>query len=185
MVAYIENIVLPFVEARQESSDGAALVIMDNFKRQVTQTFTSLSKDNNIHVCLLPPNTTDHLQPLHIFANKPAKDFLKQKFQEWYSGQIVKQLSASADIESHEQEPVDISLPTLCELGASWLVEMADYFANNPATTVNGFIKSGICRALDGVESDEDVEDDQGSESSTSEENTPSSEESDDGTNLF
>ena len=57
---------------------------------------------------------------------------------------------------------------------------MADYFANNPDMIVNGFIKSGICGALDGLESDEDVEDDQGSESCMSKENTASSEESDD-----
>ena len=57
MLAYIENIVLPFVEARRESSDRAALVVMDNFKGQVTEAVMSLLEENNIHVCLLPPNT--------------------------------------------------------------------------------------------------------------------------------
>ena len=28
-------------------------------------------------------------------VNKPAKDFLKQKFQEWYPDQILKQLDSS------------------------------------------------------------------------------------------
>ena len=55
---------------------------------------------------------------------------------------------------------MDLSLPTLRELGASWLVQVADYFANNPDMIVDGFIKSGICGALDGLESDEDLEDD-------------------------
>ena len=77
-----------------------------------------------------------------------------------------------------------LSLPTLCQLGASWLVDMADHFANNPDIIVSVFIKSGICGALDDLESDEDsdevVEDDQFSESSMSEESTASSDESDD-----
>lgn len=36
----------------------------------------------------------------------------------------------------------------LKELGAKWLVEMAQYFVDNPQIIVNGFIKSGITGAL-------------------------------------
>ena len=76
--------------------------------------------------------------------------------------------------------PSWLSLPTLRELGASWLVDMADHFANYPDIIVSGFIKSAVCGALDDLESDEEVEDDQGSESSMSKESTASSDESDD-----
>ena len=47
----------------------------------------------------------------------------------------------------------------LKELGARWLVEMSQYFAENPQIIVNGFVKAGITGALDG--------DDQETESST------------------
>ena len=49
------------------------MVVMDNFKGQV------------IHVCLLPPNTADLLQPMDICVNKPAKAFLQKQFEGWYS----------------------------------------------------------------------------------------------------
>ena len=109
----------------------------------------SLLEANNIHVCLLPPNTTDQLQPLDISVNKPAKDFLKRKFEEWYSGEITKQLEGK-DIESAELQSINLGMPVLKELGAKWMAEMAEYFGENPQIVVNGFVKAGIAGALDG-----------------------------------
>ena len=43
-----------------------------------------------------------------------------------------------------------LGLPTLIELGAKWMVEMAQYITDNPQIIVNGFIKAGITGALDG-----------------------------------
>lgn len=94
MVQYVENIIIPYVAARRASfeDETPALVIMDNFKGQITSAVTELLEANNIHVVLLPPNTTDSLQPMNLSVNKPAKDFLKQRFEEWYSGEVTKQL---------------------------------------------------------------------------------------------
>lgn len=50
-----------------------ALLIMDNFKGQLTASVNALLEANNIHVCLLPANTTDLLQPLDIAVNKPVE----------------------------------------------------------------------------------------------------------------
>ena len=58
---------------------------MDNFKDQVTPKINSLLEANDIHVCLLPLNTTDLLQPMDLSVNKPAKECLQQTFQHWYS----------------------------------------------------------------------------------------------------
>ena len=63
---------------------------MNNFKGQITSAVTELMED--IHVVLLPPNATDSLQPMDLSVNKPAKDFLKRRFEEWYSGEVMKQL---------------------------------------------------------------------------------------------
>ncbi len=69
-----------------------ALVIMDNFKGQVTDSVTTLVEENNIHTCLLPLNTTDQLQPMYLSVNKAAKDLLRDRFQKWYAEQITEQL---------------------------------------------------------------------------------------------
>ena len=155
MVEYIHNIIISYVSANRESDGQAALVIMDNFKGQITSSIVSLLEDNNILVCYVPPNTTDKLQPMDITVIKPAKEFLKQKFQEWYSDQILQQLDPSTTAHQ-ELQPIDLSLPLLQELGAKWLVEMAEYIANNPDFIVKGFRRAGISGALDDIESDDE-----------------------------
>ncbi len=64
---------------------------MDNFKGQTTPKVNQLLEANSIHVCLLPPNLTDRLQPMDLTINKPIKDFLRN-FEEWYAGEISRQL---------------------------------------------------------------------------------------------
>ena len=65
MVEYIEEIIVPYVDSTRDhlgvDSSQAALVILDSFKGQVTNSINMLLEANNIQVCLLPPNTTDFL----------------------------------------------------------------------------------------------------------------------------
>lgn len=82
-----------------------AVVIMDNFKGQITKPVQALLDENNIHVCLLPPNTTDRLQPMDVSVNKPAKDFLRRKFEEWFTEEIVKQLDGQ-DLDTSDLDPI-------------------------------------------------------------------------------
>lgn len=116
-------------------------------------------EDNNIHTCLLPANTTDRLQPLDVAVNKPAKDFLKKKFELWLSEKLAEQLNGM-DIDEVEFVPTDLSLPAMRELGARWLVEMAEYISSNKQFITNGFKRAGILHALasnmDGSSSDGD-----------------------------
>ena len=115
----------------------------------------------SMFVCLLPPNTTDRLQPLDVSVNKPAKDFLRRQFENWYTAQIMKQLDGK-DIETSELEPIDLSMKAVKEQGVKWLVEWAEYMADNPQIIVNGFIKAGISAALDGnLEDPDDVNEDE------------------------
>ena len=66
MLEYINWIVVPYVERMQHmlGEDQSALVIMDNFKGQITPVMFSCLEEHNIFPYLLPPNTTDRLQPI-------------------------------------------------------------------------------------------------------------------------
>ena len=122
----------------------------------------SLLDCNNVHVCLLPPNTTDVLQPMDIAVNKPAKDFIRRKFEQWYSEEVMKQLDGKDmdDLQAADIKPIDLSMQVVKQVGAKWLVEMADYISDNPQFIVNGFVRSGITGTLDGVLQDEEADDD-------------------------
>ena len=84
MIEYIETIIIPFVESYREFLDDpnqSAVVIMDNFKGHVTTAVNNLLDAHNIYVCLIPPITTDVLQPMDVAVNKPAKDFLRENLR--------------------------------------------------------------------------------------------------------
>ena len=156
MLQYVEIIIHPYVESVRctLSCDSPAVVIMDNFRAQVTQKVYELLDSYNIHTCVLLPNTTDRLQPLDIAVNKPAKDFLRRRFDEWYAQQVMLQLEGKSDeeIEVFDLHPIDLSMAWMKEVSADWLVQMADYIGQNPSFLVNGFIKAGITGALDGLD---------------------------------
>jgi len=79
MVQYLINIYVKSVREQRQDSNAAALVIMDNFKGQFTNAIHLLLEQNVILVALLP---MDLLQPLDITVNKPAKSYLRQKFED-------------------------------------------------------------------------------------------------------
>ena len=80
---------------------------------------------------------------------------MKQRFEDWYAEQVTTQFDGS-EMESTDLEPISLSLPILKELGAKWLVQMANYFTDNPQIIVNGFVKAGITAALDGQENQQE-----------------------------
>ena len=94
MLQYIHEIIIPYVQAQRQliKANRPALVVVDNFKGQITEKISELLKQNDIHTCLLPANTTDRLQPMDLSVNKSAKRFLQATFDEWYSKEINKQL---------------------------------------------------------------------------------------------
>ena len=84
---YIEKIILPYVSEKRKAHgkpNQIALVIFDEFKGQVTDDVFNMLDSNNIQVVKVSPNCIDCLQPMDMSINKPAKDFLRDKFQKWY-----------------------------------------------------------------------------------------------------
>ena len=88
MQDYVDEI-LPYINMKRKEmkllSKHPALLLFDNFKAQCTETLLTHIDAHNVYVVLIPANCTDRLQPLDISVNKPAKDFLRKQFQQWYS----------------------------------------------------------------------------------------------------
>ena len=75
--------------------------------------YSEILEKNNIDVVYIPPNCTDRLQPMDLSINKPAKHFLKEKFQLWYAEQVVKQ-----EEEGGVVKPVAFPMKIMKPLGA-------------------------------------------------------------------
>ena len=92
MKRYIE--IIPFVNEKRQKlkleSTFPAAAIFDNFRGQTTDVILSLLRSYNIIPIQLPANCTDKLQPLDISVDKPMKDHLKNKFQQWYAQEVKK-----------------------------------------------------------------------------------------------
>ena len=146
MLDYVEHIILPYVKKTWQElglcSTYPALVLFDSFKGQCIEGIFQKLDENNILYIIVPPNTTDKLQPLDLSVNKPAKDFVKERFQSWYAGIICKQLQDKIE------EPVDLRLSIMKPLAAQWIIEMYSYFQSHPDIIRNGFRAAGICDSL-------------------------------------
>ena len=98
--------ILPYIVKKREElhvhQDHPALVTFDKFKGQCTKEFLRLIES-------YAANCTDCLQPLDLSINKPAKNFLQNKFQEWYSKQVATRLSDG----KQEIQPVDLRLSVI------------------------------------------------------------------------
>ena len=64
-----------------------SLIIIATFKGQGNETLKKLRV-----VVLVPNNLTNKFQPLDLTVNKPAKGFLSEKYNHWYSDEVSKQL---------------------------------------------------------------------------------------------
>uniref|UniRef100_A0A1X7V2C7 DDE-1 domain-containing protein n=1 Tax=Amphimedon queenslandica TaxID=400682 RepID=A0A1X7V2C7_AMPQE len=113
----ITKVIVPYIEKirsqlpqRHVISPQPALVIFDVFKGQIPM-------ENNIHFVHEPPNCTDRLQPLDILVNKPCKDFMRNKFIQWYSLNVCEALENTQNL----SPIIDLRLSTVMPLGAQWL----------------------------------------------------------------
>ena len=149
MEDYVNLIILPYVQKKRMEldlpADYPALVIYDVFKGQCTETISNILQASDILYVHVPANCTDKLQPLDLSINKPAKEFLRSRFQEWYSQQICVQLDEGTC------EPVDLRMSIMKPIGAKWLIEMYEYFKDHPSILVNGFCAAGIIDILSNI----------------------------------
>ena len=118
---------------------------MDNFTGQKTTAVLDKLEENGIVVVMVPGGTTDRLQPLDVSVNKPAKDFLHEKFRQWYAGEVQKQLEAGTD---EENVKVNMGMPVMKEVGAQWLTALYDRLQNEKITVINGFKNVRIVEAV-------------------------------------
>ena len=67
----------------------------------------------------MSPNCTNQFQPLDLSFNKPVKDFMWGKFQEWYSNQVLQNYE---DGSRAGMKPIQFPISQMIPLEAQWLI---------------------------------------------------------------
>ena len=95
---------------------------------------------------VVPHNLTSKFQPLGTTFNKPANSFIKDKYNIWYTEQVIKQLNEgkdSADVE------VSLNLSQVKPLHAKWIFEMYKYLQGYTDLIINSFKATGITEVVE------------------------------------
>ena len=101
-------------------ADQYALLIWDLFRGQKTEAVTSLLQEQKILNEYVPNNMTDHFQVLNLTVSKWVKDFMKQKFNEWFATQLRNELESGKELENITMKSL---LSTMKPLHAGWLID--------------------------------------------------------------
>lgn len=73
-------------------------------------------------------------------VNKAVKEFIRGKFQSWYSDQLCKKISEGKS----DEHLVDLKMNVVKPLSAHWLIALYEHMKSKPEIIKNGFLGSGI-----------------------------------------
>ena len=94
----------------------------------------------------MPHNLTNKFQPLDIIVNQPAKSFISNSYNEWFSQQVSQQLEK--DIRPADAK-VSLNLTELKVMHAKWISKLYDYLHAQDEIILNGFKAAGITEAVE------------------------------------
>ena len=121
VIKHLQEFFLPYVNEERKKigdADQYALLIWDVFRGQKTEAVTSLLQEQKILNEYAPSNITDYFQVLDL--NKWMKDFMKQKFNEWFATQLRNELESGKELENIT---IKFLLSTMKPLHAGWLID--------------------------------------------------------------
>ena len=125
----LDEIIIPYVKNERErlklEPSQPALLILDVLSGQMTTPATDKVAENRIKYVKVPANMTNLFQPLDLTINRSPKAFMKKKFTEWYSLEVMKQHDSG---KSAEEIEVKLLLSKLKPLHASWVIELYNHF---------------------------------------------------------
>ena len=121
---------------------------MDVFKGQMTPPVLELLKENNILLVKVPNNMTHLFQPLDLTVNSWAKNFVREKFAQWYASQFREGLDSGKDLEDIE---VKTPLSLIKPMHAQWIIELHNELTSSSRreVVVNGWKAAGIYDAIE------------------------------------
>ena len=150
----MRKIIIPYVKEERRrlhlSNSHPAVLIMDVFKGQMTDTVKKVLKENRILLEKVPANLTYLFQPLDVQGgpNGYVKRMMKNKFILWYADQIDQALDAGTTLSNIE---VSLKLSTVKPLHAKWILEVYNHMTSaegKKKVCLKGWDVAGISDAV-------------------------------------
>ena len=154
MLRYVDKIVVPYVESVREGlplskTRQKAVAIFDVYKARRGEQLLNKLRDNGIIPLYVPACCTDRLQPLDIAINQEYEEILKSRFHDWYSKEVISQLSDMEDESGDDhidvsRVNVDLRTSVLKPIHAKWVMSTYEILSTKALLITSGFVKAGI-----------------------------------------
>ena len=148
-IEFLKEIVFPYLKSEKERlnlpADQKSLLIYDVFRGQTTEKVTKIIEENDCVILYVPANMTNFFQMLDLNVNGYAKEFLKKKFELWYSEKVQNQLEAGKDI---YDVTVSMKLSDLKPKQAQWIIGLYDQLRNSKEMILKSWEMAGLEEAF-------------------------------------
>ena len=148
-IEFIQTIVLPFLKWKKEKlelpRDQKSMLIFYVFRGHTTEKVTNFIEEIDCVILRVPNNMTNYFQMLDLNVNGHAKEFLKKKFEEWYAGEVKKQLDEGKDIYDVN---VSMKLSNMKPKHAQWIIGLYDHLRKNKEMIVKSWEMAGLQEAF-------------------------------------
>ena len=149
-IELFEKVIFPYLKQAEASlkypKEQMSLIIMDNFKRQDNDVILDLCGKHICQIVIVPHNLTNKFQPLNITINKPAKSFISNKHNEWFSKQVSQQLEKGIQ-SAYVKLP--LGLIKLNVMHAKWILDVYNYLCHQKEIMLNGFKAASITEEVE------------------------------------
>ena len=149
-IELFEKVIFPYLKQAKASlkypKEQMSFIIMDTLKGQDNDVILDLCEKHMCQVVIVSHNLTNKFQPLGIIVNKPAKSFISDKYNEWFSKQVSQQLEEGiqpADVE------VSLGLTELNVMHAKLILELYNHLCHQNEIIHNGFKAASITEAVE------------------------------------
>ena len=140
-VEFFMDIVFLYLEKVKEEKcipeKQHSLVIMDTFKGQDNDILKEFCDKNFCEVAIAPHNLAYKFQPLDISVNKPAKAFISNKYNCWFSKQVSNRLALGTE---PSKVKVSAKLSNIKPLHSQWIVDLCSHVREEKEMIINGFM---------------------------------------------
>ena len=119
---------------------------MDTFEGKDSDGILDLCKKHMCQVVILPHKLTNKFQPLDNTVNEPAKSFISNKYNDWFSKQASQQLVKGiqpADVK------VSFGIIELKLMHSKWILELYNHLCHQNEIILNGFKAATITEAAE------------------------------------